>query len=251
MQVSDDALLGGQVRFTQPCAGYRAAIDPVLLAAAVLARPDDAVLELGIGAGAASLCLAARVAGCRITGLERDPDLAALATDNARRNGFCTRLRVHCSDLRHPPQDLRSPQGGYAKFDHVMFNPPYLTAEATDPSPHPSRAAANVETAGTGLDVWLETALEFLRHKGWVTVIHRAERLDHLLACLWNRAGSIEVLPLWPKAGRPAKRVIVRARKGVATPLRLGTGLILHAADGSYTAAAAAILRDAAAFEPE
>ena len=30
-----DTLLGGRVRFAQPASGYRAAIDPVLLAAAI------------------------------------------------------------------------------------------------------------------------------------------------------------------------------------------------------------------------
>ncbi|MEL6264223.1 MAG: methyltransferase, partial [Pseudomonadota bacterium] len=61
--MTHDRLLGGRVGLTQPRQGYRAATDPVLLAAAVPAAAGETVLELGIGAGAAVLCLAARVPG--------------------------------------------------------------------------------------------------------------------------------------------------------------------------------------------
>ena len=61
-----------------------------------------------------------------------------------------------------------------------------------------------------------------------------------------DRAGDIAVFPLWPGIGKPASRVIVRARKGVASPTRLLPGLVLHEADGRYTTAADAILREGA-----
>ena len=56
------------------------------------------------------------------------------------------------------------------------------------------------------------------------------------------------ILPLWQKVGRPAKRVVLRARKGVATRLTLLPGLVLHQDDGSYTADAQAVLAEAAAL---
>jgi tRNA1(Val) A37 N6-methylase TrmN6 len=42
--------------------------------------------------------------------------------------------------------------------------------------------------------------------------------------------------------------VLVRARKGSAAPTRLAAGLVLHEVDGSYSAAAQAVLRDGAAL---
>ena len=68
-----------------------------------------------------------------------------------------------------------------------------------------------------------------------------ADRLDELLALLRGRAGAIVVYPLWPGAGRDAKRVLVQARVGVATPLRLAPGLVLHDGDG-FTPQARAVL---------
>src|SRR5271155_1983195 len=86
--VTDDTLLDGKVVFRQPATGYRAAIDPVLLAAAVPDAVQGRVLDLGCGAGAAMLCLARRRDDLHVVGLERDPKLAELARQNAASNGF-------------------------------------------------------------------------------------------------------------------------------------------------------------------
>jgi len=100
------------------------------------------------------------------------------------------------------------------------------------------------------LGAWVAFCLTMARDKGSVTVIHRADRLDALLTAFHRKAGEIVVYPLWPVAdGRPAKRVIVRARKGVASPTRLAAGLVLHRADGTYTPEAEAILRHGASLD--
>jgi tRNA1(Val) A37 N6-methylase TrmN6 len=68
-----------------------------------------------------------------------------------------------------------------------------------------------------------------------------------LLAGLRGRAGGMVVFPLWPvRAGQPAKRIIVHARKGSAAPLVLSPGLVLHEPGGGFTAAADAVLRGSA-----
>lgn len=242
LPVSDDALLGGRVKLLQPVEGYRVAIDPVLLAAAVPAGAGDSVLDLGCGVGAAALCLAVRVPGCRVTGVEVQRELVRLAGENAARNGVADRVAIMAGDIGHPPPRLEP-----GSFAHVMANPPYVAAEAASPSPLPAKATATVE-GGADLAAWVRFALTMARPRGTITFIHRADRLEHLLAQFAGRAGGIVVLPLWPGAGKPAKRVIVHARKDVATPTRLLPGLVLHEADGRFTAAADAVLRDAKAL---
>lgn len=238
VSVTADRLLGGRVLLRQPAQGYRAAIDPVLLAAAVPALGRGRVLDLGSGVGAAALCYAARVPGPDVVGLELQPDLAALAQDNAAANGMADRVRILAGDLLRPPPDL-APDS----FDQVMANPPFLEASRADPSPLAGKAAADVEGAARLAD-WIELALALVRPKGGIALIHRADRLDEILARLYGHAGAVTVTPLWPHAGEPAKRVIVRARKGLRTPLRLSAGLTLHEAGGGYTAAARAVLYD-------
>lgn len=241
--VSDDALLGGRVKLLQPTEGYRVAIDPVLLAAAVPAVAGDAVLDIGCGVGAAALCLVARVPDCRITGIETQRDLVRLAGENAARNGVADRVAIMAGDIRNPPPRLEP--GGFA---HVMANPPYMDAGTASPSPLPAKAAATIE-GDADLAAWVRFALAMVRPRGSITFIHRADRLEHLLAQFAGRVGGIVVLPLWPGAGKLAKRVIVHARKDVATPTRLLPGLVLHQTDGRFTAEADAVLRDAKAID--
>lgn len=242
LATSDDALLGGRLRFSQPREGYRVAIDPVLLAAAVSAGAADRVLDIGCGVGAASLCLAARVPGCRILGIERERELARLARANAARNDLGARIEIVEGDLLHPPASL-APGG----FTQVMANPPFLEAAKVSLSPVAGKAAAAVEGAAV-LGDWIDFALAMLREKGGLTVIHRADRLGDILAALAGRAGGVVVFPLWPGEGKPAKRVLVHARKGSAAPPALAPGLVLHRPDGRYSDAAEAILRAGAAL---
>jgi tRNA1(Val) A37 N6-methylase TrmN6 len=234
-----DTLLGGRVRFAQPATGYRSGIDPVLLAAAVPARAGETFLEPGCGAGAALLCLLARVEGATGTGLEIDPATAALAERNLAANGWTARCRIRVADA----MTWKTAEG----FDHVFCNPPYLEAGRADPSPDADRARAHVETAGT-LAGWVAAGYRRLKPRGHLTVIQRADRLDALLAALAGDGGDVTVLPLWPKAGQAAKRVIVRARKGGRGPARLLPGLVLHRDDGDFTPEAEAVLRDGAAL---
>ena len=84
--LTEDRLLGGRVLYRQPREGFRAAIDPVLLAAAIPAWAGEHVLEGGTGAGAALLCLAARVPGITGLGIDRDPALVLVARANAAAN---------------------------------------------------------------------------------------------------------------------------------------------------------------------
>lgn len=238
--VTEDGFLGGQVTVRQPRAGFRAGTDSVFLAAAVPARAGERVFEPGAGAGAAALCLARRVDGVIVAGLEIQPQLVRLAGENARLNGLEGRVDIMVGALERLPPKL-SP----ASFDHAMMNPPFLPASRADASPDQGRATATVE-GDAELAVWIGRSLDMLRSKGTLTVIHRADRLDEILACLTGRAGEIVVFPLWPGGGKPAKRVIVRARKDVASPLRLATGMVLHGTDGGYTPEADAVLRGAA-----
>lgn len=231
------ALLGGRVSLRQPDRGYRVAVDSLLLAAAAAPPPDTNVLDLGCGAGAAALCLLDRRPDLKLIGLELQADLAALARRNAEDNGRADSLRVLCGDAADPPRALLE-----RVFDWVISNPPYLAQGSGEVSPFEGKRRANHESS-LDLGGWIDVMLRRLMPGGGLTLVHRSDRLAAILASLEGRCGAITVLPLWPKSGQPAKRVLVSARKGSRAPTKLLPGLVLHQLDGGFTEAAEAVLR--------
>ncbi len=242
-ELTCDAFLGGKLHLFQPRQGYRAGLDAVLLAASVEAEIGQSVLELGCGVGTAILCLNARVPGLDLTGVELLPQNAALA----RRNGGSA-LEVVTADLATLPLQVRQRQ-----FDHVLANPPYFDRAASVSSEDPARESAHGEH--TPLAKWVKIAGKRLAPKGRAYFIHRAERLPDLIRALPADLGSVEVLPLAPRIGRPAELIILRARKNGRAAFRLLNTFVMHegAAHGDdgdrYVPALRAVLRDGAALE--
>ena len=233
---SDETFLDGRVRVKQPQAGFRSGMDAVMLAAAVPARPGEAALELGAGAGTASLCLGARVPHVVTTGVEIDPVLVELANRNAAVNGMAERMRFVAHDVFALPPDLKR------DFDQVLVNPPFHGEGRLPPDPARARA---LNDDGQLMN-WMKLGFQRTVSGGFLTAILRTDRLSEGLAAL--PIAGVNVFPLWPRAGEAAKRVILQARKGSAAPLALLPGLILHDATGAYTLEADAVLRCGAAL---
>ena len=239
-RLTEDRLLDGRVVVRQPERGFRVAIDSVLLAAAVPAAEGERILEPGAGIGGAALMLAARVPGCRVVGFEAQRGLVGIAGENIRLNNLNDRVEIMVGEIAAPPSRL-----ALGAFDHVMMNPPFQQPGRARMPADASRAASHVE-GETGLEDWIAFGVSMLRGAGTLTLVHRADRLADILAALDGRAGGVAVFPLWPRDdGSPAKRIVVRARRGSAAPLRLCPGLVLHEADGGFTPEADRILRGA------
>lgn len=224
-----DTFLDGRVKVAQPQAGFRSGLDAVMLAAAVPAAAGDKTLELGAGAGTASLCLSVRVPGVVVTGVELDPALVALARENASANRADAAFVA--ADIFALPVALKR------DYDHVLANPPFHGEGQS--SPDPGRAAALQD--GGQLRDWLKLGLQRTVSDGFFTTILRADRLPEALSALPERGGL--AYPLWPRAGEAPKRVILQVRKGSRAPFVLSPGLVLHQEDGAWTPQADAVLR--------
>ncbi|MEO0342866.1 MAG: methyltransferase [Pseudomonadota bacterium] len=237
VQTRSDSYLDGRVVAIQPAAGYRAGTDAVMLAACVAAKPDESVLELGAGAGIASLCLSWRLPNVQLTLVERDRvyiDLARLNLGEA--------ARVVEADILSLPTAITT-----KTFDHVMMNPPFYRHKDTDA--HPLKSTAHFEE--TPLSEWIDAARRRLRPGGWLWAIHRAERLADFLTHMTG-FGDISILPIAARQGRAAKRILIGARKASSGPSRLISPFVMH--DGNfhkddgddYSANARAVLREGA-----
>jgi tRNA1(Val) A37 N6-methylase TrmN6 len=236
---TDGHLLGGRLRYVQPETGFRSGIEPVLLAASIPARFGEHVLEAGTGAGAALLCLCARVPGVRAVGVERDSDLARLARANVDANGFSG------VEIIAAPLETAALPG---PFDHALANPPYHAPDGTE-SPVAARESAKRGSEAL-IRLWINRLITALRSRGSLTLIVPAGMVPACLAAMTEAGGPCTaIFPLWPNAGRAAKLVLLRGVRQGRTPMRIMPGLVLHQPDGSFTEPAQAILRDGAGLD--
>ena len=237
MDATQDALLGGRLKFRQPRDGYRAGMDAALLAAACDAKAGERVLDVGCGAGAVMLAAAARRPEALFVGLERDASALALARTNIDLNGLGDRVGATACDIAAPFSKL-----GLAVFDAALANPPFFDDRASLRGPAAAKDGAWI--ADAGLEGWIGFLIKSVREGGAITLIHRADRLGDILRLFAPKIGSLQIRPIHPFADEPAKRVIARGVKSGKAPLRLLPALVLHDRSGAkHTAATDELLK--------
>lgn len=246
LETSADFFLGDRLTIRQPLKGYRAGIDAVLLAAT--ARPGEGpLLDVGAGVGTVGLCAAARCPDIAVVLVERQAELARLARINIEANGFADRVRLVEADICEPlQQDVRATLTD-SSFAHVVANPPFHDQERGTSAHWPLKAVAHAMT-WDALELWSKFMARMAEPGGRATMIHKAEALPRVLASFENRFGAITVLPIHPRQGEPAIRVIVDGIKGSRAPLRIAPGLILHGEANAFLPDVDAILRSGAAL---
>lgn len=241
--ITDDAVLGGRLRLLQPKRGHRVGHDAILLAAATGGTAGERAADLGAGIGGAGLALAHRIPGLDVTLVEIDAALCALARENAARNSLGDRVRALACDVEDVGA-LAAAGLSAGSFDRVLMNPPFNNPASQQSSPDPQRRRAHV--AGEGLAArWIAAAAFLLKPRGVLTVIWRAAGRDEVVAAMQPQFGEIGVLPVLPRAGAEAIRVLVRCTKGASGVRGDDAPLMLNDAGGKPTQAAEEILRAA------
>ena len=242
-----DTFLGGRVEALQPASGHhRAGLEAVLLAASLPATTRGAVVDLGAGVGVAGFCIAARCPDAKVTLVERDAIVVECARAGLVReanSAFSRRLKIVEADIKA--------HAGLAQgmADAVVFNPPFHDPISASVSPASARAGAHVLGEG-GLEPWFRAASALASSGGTATIIFRADGLDLVIAAAKGRFGGLDILPIAPRAGAPAHRILVRGVKASRAPLRLLPPITLHEKTGnSFRPEIDAILREAADLE--
>lgn len=211
--VTTDDFYRGRIKVIQPETGFRAGTDSLLLAAAIDAEKRGQALEIGCGAGGALLPAAFRAPGLQFTGLEIDTAMAELARRGAVANHMQDRVEIITGTAATLLQDWQN------EYDLVFSNPPFFDP-GTIQAPGLGKESAYL--ANIPLKDWINAMLFALRPKGTFLMVHRAAELARILAVLERQAGEMAVLPVHSYPGEEAKRVLVRARKGLRSgPMRL------------------------------
>ena len=223
---SVDHIFGKKISIQQPMKGYRVAIDPILLANFVsIKKADDTVLDVGCGVGAISLVLKYKNPNIKITGIDIDAEMCDLCKKNALQNSLD--IDVINIDIKGTHEDSVLKK---QLFDHVVTNPPFFETKSSRISQ--AKLMANFETVA--LDTWITLCLKKLKNRGTFSIIHCASRLHDILFSIKEKAGSIEIIPIYSKANRSASRVIIKCVKESNASVTVHPSMVIHDDCGKY-----------------
>ena len=248
--VTIDAWLGGRLSLEQPARGHRVGSDAALLAAAAFGEPKR-IVDVGSGVGAVGLAAGLRRPEAQIALVEIDEASAAMAQRNAERNGMAARVQIVVCDVTSAKaRRVAGLLDGGA--DLVLTNPPYYEEPRSQASPDLGRARAHVLPRGTSAEsalmAWMRASVALLAPRGRMIIVHRPDRMFEIVSALEGRCGGVTILPVYPRAGAPAHRILIAGTLGTRAPPRIAPGLVLHGADGAMTLEAVAAHRGEAAL---
>jgi len=227
---TEDTFFNGRIKVLQPRHGYRFSIDAVLLAAFSSPGIEDRIVDLGTGCGIIPLILGYRYPAVSITGIEVQPELAALATQNVESNELKERIGIICADMRSVSiQTVSGP------VNLVICNPPYRKGRSGRVNPQSQRAVARHEILATLSDV-THAAARLLGIGGRFAVVYPAERITDLLMSL--RSAGIEpkhIQTVHAKTQDPARLVLVSGIKAGRSGAAVHEPLVIFRPDGTYT----------------
>lgn len=244
-----DAFLGGKLKILQSQEGGRAGTDAVLLAASIPAKSGQTTLEAGLGSAVVSLCVATRVSGLKMKGVEIQRELITLARQNANNNGFSDDLKIIEGDVTASGKHWQDMELVQDSFDHTFANPPFYN-EADGRHPRDStKTKAHMYRHANELERWVRFLIAHTKPRGTITLIHKPSETLALLKHLEKATGDICLFPVFPKPNMPASRIIIQGTKSKKGPMRIEPGLVMHEKDGSFSQKASAILRSGAVLE--
>ncbi|WP_377295954.1 tRNA1(Val) (adenine(37)-N6)-methyltransferase [Rhizobium sp. SGZ-381] len=229
-----DAFHRGQFFLVQPRdGGHRAGMDAMLLAALVDADRPVRVADLGAGAGAAGLAVAARLVAAEVVLVERSAEMAhyarrTLALDE---NAFlAARAQVIEADVTLRGKARIAAGLLDDHFHHVIMNPPFNDGRDRK-TPDALKAEAHAMTDDL-FESWIRTAGAIMVPGGQLSLIARPQSVGDILAACGKRFGGLELTLVHPRPGEDAIRLLVTAIKGSRARARFRAPLFMHADEG-------------------
>jgi tRNA1(Val) A37 N6-methylase TrmN6 len=213
--------------------GHRSGIDAMILASAVPTGFGGRLVDLGAGAGAAGLAVAARCASSTIILAENDPVMLAFADKTLKHESnqmLATRVSLIDSDICLTGK--RRVASGLADnaFDFAILNPPFnkLSDRQT-----PDRIKASAHVMRDGLfEAWLRTAAAVVKPGGGLALIARPQSIGDILSALSGRFGAVRIVPVHPRPHEAAIRIVVTGTSGSRAAMNFEPPLILHGLTG-------------------
>lgn len=207
------------IELIQDTDGLTFGTDALLLAGYVNGRFDRGI-ELGGGTGIISMLLLARGKVKEIECIEIQDEFAELIRRNAEHNGFDTRLRAICSDVRNYRPEKES--------EIVFSNPPYMKTTSGKSNLDQKKNLARHEVSGSIYD-FCTCGAKMLKYGGTFAVVYRPDRLTDLIDAM-RRAGLEPKRMTFVHANAKSEpsMVLIEAKKGGKCGLKLTRPLLIY-----------------------
>jgi len=229
-----DAFHRGRFHVMQPKGGgHRSGVDAMLLASLVASDRPVSVADLGSGAGAAGLAVAARLQQAKVLLIEKSPLMADYArkTLELPENAFLAgRVEVLEADVTLTGKPRLAAGLVDEIHDHVIMNPPFNDA-ADRKTPDALKAEAHAMTEDL-FEAWIRTAGAIMRPGGQLSLIARPQSIAEIIEACGRRFGGLEITALHPRPDESATRILVTGIKGSRARLTFRAPLFVHGADG-------------------
>jgi tRNA1(Val) A37 N6-methylase TrmN6 len=239
-----DAFHRGRFHLVQPVGrGHRAGMDAMLLASLVVDDRAVRVADLGAGAGAAGLAVAARLPAAAVVLVERSADMAAFARKSLalpQNAGFANRAEVIEADVTLTGKARVAAGLSDDSFHHVIMNPPF-NEPGDRKTPDALKAEAHAMTENL-FESWIRTAGAIMIPGGQLSLIARPQSMAEIIAACGKRFGGIEITAIHPRQGENATRILVTAIKGSRARLQMRAPLLMH--DNPHSHAFASFVDD-------
>jgi tRNA1(Val) A37 N6-methylase TrmN6 len=240
-QPSRDAFLDGAFEVYQPTGGnHRAGMDALLLAGAVPVGARGKLIDLGAGSGVAGLACLATAEALTLANLVEINSASVALLRRSHSELLTPALQQRVSINHGDVCDLKA-EGA---FDWAICNPPF-NGSGYRVSPNSDRAIAH-QAEALEVGQWVDVARGHLKSGGNLAMIFRPDDLGSVLHKLeagqGEAFGNIRVLPICPREGEPANRIVLKAIKGRKTPLTLLPPFPIHR-DGNFTDAADSVFK--------
>lgn len=206
--------------------GYKFSTDSVLLANFAKAKPTDVCLDLCSGGGVVAILFSYKNKIKEMFAVEIQEAQAEMSMRSIEYNGL--NIKVINDDLKNIKTHF-----GSETIDVITVNPPYNKVGETSET---DEIAISTHEIKTNLDEIAKASSVALKFGGKLFMVHRADRLADIFSALKKYNLEPKVLRIvYPKLEKEPNLVLIEAKKGAKSGLKIMRPLILNNADGTET----------------
>ena len=223
-----DDLQLDDLKLIQNKSGYKFSTDSVLLANFGKAKQNDIYVDLCSGSGVVAILFSCKNKIKKSYAVELQPQLADMASRSIEYNGLSGKIQVLNQDLKDICKTL-----GHESVDVVTVNPPYNPVGETSLTDEIAIATHELKT---NLETIVSQTSKLLKFGGKFYMVHRADRIVDIMYYLRKYKLEPKVLRVvYPNVNKEPNLILVEAKKGAKSGIKILSPLILNNLDGTET----------------